>query len=192
MKNKRILTDSDGVLVNWSEAFEHWAQNIKGYSLKPNTENEFLVENRFEEDINGLETVLEFNASEYIRNLNPWPGAVENVKKLAEQGYEFHVITAISNEDAIKERREQNLKALFGDVFHAINCVGAFTNKEEYLSAYENSGCWWIEDHPKHAKAGLKYGLNSVLIKSHHNRDFKHDIIHVVDHWDDVYKLIND
>lgn len=190
MKNKIILTDADGVLVNWLAGFHDWAQHTKKWTLIPGTESEFYIENRYNEVTDGMAAVEEFNASSHLRHLEAWPGAVRNVKKLVDDGYRFHVITAISKDLVVKDTRCQNLVELFGDVFYAITCVGAFESKTQQLEEYADSECWWLEDMPKHAQEGHKLGLRSILLEDGLNADFKTDDFPIVNTWDEIYETI--
>ena len=195
MKEKRIITDADGVLVNWIDTFMEWAVNEKKLKLLPEAERGYWVEAKFELEYEGQghEYVHEFNRTERIRSLAPFRNSQKYVKQLANDGYEFHVITAIEDRPDIVERRTQNLRDLFGDVFHKVTCVGGTMNsgdKKPWLAEYKDTGCFWLEDSISHAVDGHDLGLETILLTHDYNVHFEHDDIHIVHDWDEVYDLI--
>lgn len=193
LRDTRILVDCDGVLLNWSEAFISWATHYEHLTLKKDADKCYPVEDKFEEeDVIGWQLVHRFNTSDYIAMLDPIEGAVEHVRKLVEDGYDFHAITSLGQSPQAYRNRKDNLEAVFGeDVFVALTCLSVFETKENALSAYKDTGCWWIEDHPKNATMGHEAGLNSILIHDEHNADFEHSDIHRARDWKDIYNIIS-
>jgi beta-phosphoglucomutase-like phosphatase (HAD superfamily) len=84
-----------------------------------------------------------------------------------------------------------NLRKLFGKTaFQKFIILGTGDDKDEALAEYSNTGCWWIEDKPENAEAGLRAGLNPILMEHGHNMSFKHDKITKVKNWKEVYETI--
>ena len=125
-----------------------------------------------------------------MKFLKPIEGAVENIKKLADLGYKFHVITSQTLDKKANQLREENLKTVFGDVFEQIDCLDTGADKDEALAEYANTGCWWIEDKPENAEEGVRAGLNSILVGHHHNQTYSNTGIPKVDNWQEIYNLI--
>ena len=97
MRNKVILVDCDGVLLDWEYAFDRWMKR-HGY--------EILVDDVYKMDVKyGLDITESkklcrmFNESATIRRLPPLLDAIKYVKKLHEEhGYVFHAITSLSDD----------------------------------------------------------------------------------------------
>ena len=192
MKTKRILTDADGVLLNWTEAFVAWAYE-RGYTLKEDHEHHYRVESK----LHGVSTdqgnvlVDDFNASSALRSLKPFRDAQTYVPMIAGLGFEFHCITSIDNHPDIVDNRTHNLRELFGDIFHEVTCVPDHENKTKYLSEYKDSECIWVEDHVKNAINGHDLGLRSIIMSHDANLHLDHDGIHRVHTWKEIYESIN-
>ena len=192
---KLILIDADGVLLNWIDAFVNWAIEERGLELKPDYRDHYLAEDKFvgfSREEHGRDLIHEFNRTEHIRSLEAIPEAQKYVKRLASHRYKFHVITSIQNLPQIVERRSDNLRDLYGDVFTKISCINYDQTKEAVLSTYTNTQQWWIEDHPKNAKLGYDLGLRSILINYNYNQSFEHPGILRVDDWEQLYNLIKE
>jgi len=191
MKSKIILSDCDGVLVNWIDACIDWAVK-NGNTLKSDHQDHYAVEDKFEgmTTAQGLELVYEFNETECISSLVPERDALKYIPEIVAAGYRLHVITAITDNPVVVQRRVHNLKSLYGDIFTEITCVGNNKSKTEHLAEYKDSGCYWIEDSPTHAIDGHKLGLETILMAHDHNVDFDHDDIHVVNNWKEIHALI--
>lgn len=189
--NKIILTDVDGVLLNWFHSFERWMV-LKGYTMQ--TKNEYEIGSIFGLDRDyAKELVHTFNTSVYVGGLPPYLDAVKYVKKLHEEhGVVLHCITAIPNTPEIKKIRTENLKSLFGDtVIERVVCTETSKNKRPYLSEYKDSDLPWIEDKFSNAKMGLDLGLDCYLMVHDHNENYDHhDDIKRVENWKEIYELL--
>ena len=85
----------------------------------------------------------------------------------------FGVITSLSDNPRAVELRERNLNNIFGaNVFDFIKCIETGANKDAELNKFKDSECWWIEDKVSNAEAGLKYGLNPILMSHPHNDNY--------------------
>ena len=146
MKNKVILTDCDGVLVDWLYAFDAWMAR-KGY--KKTHSDVYALEECYGIPRAEMKRLVRFfNESASIVEVPPLRDAIKYVKKLHEEkGYVFHCITSLSLEPAAAKLREKNLKALFGEtVFEKVVCLDTGADKDEALMPYLDSGCVWVED----------------------------------------------
>ena len=116
MKEKKIiLTDADGVLLNWEYAFTCWMED-KGYQQQPGANYEYNIAKRFNVESNnkGHKLVKQFNESAAMGFLPALRDAVHYVKKLHEEaGYEFHCITSMSTDAYAFKLRRMNLEKLF-------------------------------------------------------------------------------
>lgn len=190
--NNVILTDVDGVLLNWEYAFDTWMQThghsrVEGGQFKYNIGKRYDISNE-----QGKQLIKYFNESAAIGFLPPLRDAMFYVKKLHEKhGYVFHAITSLSLDPNAQKLREMNLKKLFGEtVFERIVCLDTGADKHEALSQYRNSELWWIEDKIDNCLVGTELGLKSLLMEHGHNMDFEHPEIPRVKDWHEVYDRI--
>lgn len=186
----RILTDCDGVLLNWEYAFNTWMQR-HGYKEKPDAYRYYDVGDRYgisKEEKTRL--VKFFNESSAIGFLPPLRDAMYYVDKLhREHGAIFHVITSLSLEPTAQQLRIQNLNKLFGEtVFEKFVFLDTGADKDEALEPYKFSGDYWIEDKPENAELGLKLGLESIMIEHGFNMGLVG--IPLMKNWKEVYEYV--
>jgi len=190
LKNKVILTDCDGVLLDWKYGFY---QHMAYYGLHVKTQDSYSIADQFgiskeEADMH----VRIFNNSKFISRLTPFRDAIASIKYLHENhGFVLHVITALSTEHEAYEMRLQNLHEVFGaNVIDRLVCTDPeHPDKTPFLDEYKDTNCIWVEDSPKNAIAGAKLGLNTYSINHSHNADFKYDDdlnIECVDDWQGI------
>ena len=187
--DKVILTDVDGVLLNWEYAFNIWMQR-HGYRLGKNANSYDMGERYDLNDKKKRELVKFFNESAAIGYLPPLRDAIHYVRKLHEKhGYVFHVLTALSDDHQAQDLRRQNLQKLFGEtVFEKFVYCDTGADKDEILEPYTDSGLIWIEDKVENAELGLKLGLQSILIEHAHNMHITD--IPLMKNWKDVYSYV--
>lgn len=185
MTEKLILTDCDGVLLDWEVAFEQWMEQ---HGHKKVVQATYDISKTYGiEKSEGKRLVREFNESAWMGFLPAFRDARSGVAKLVEQGYKFVVITSLSLDEKARMLRISNLKNIFGkDVFVDVICLDTGADKDEELVKYKDSGLWWIEDKPENAECGLKYGLKPILIEHNHNRDHDVEGIEYAEDWDDI------
>jgi FMN phosphatase YigB (HAD superfamily) len=192
LSGKVILTDVDGVLLDWEYAFTMWMEK-HGYVVQKGFESEYNIARRY--GLNGLDKeriVRMFNESAWIRKLPPLRDAIKYVRKLHEEhGYVFRVISSLSNDYYAQHLRTKNLIEMFGpSVFESFTYLDTGADKDEALEPYRGSDCWWIEDKPENAVLGTKLGLDSVLMLHHHNENHDVGSIPRVKNWKEIYEII--
>jgi len=191
MKDKVILVDCDGVLLDWEYAFDCWMTH-KGYVLHNDSDYDCAV--RYGIPRSEVKPLIGyFNESAVIGYLPPLRDAIYYVKRLHEKhGYVFHCITSLSLDPFAQMLRDRNLVNIFGDtVFEKIVYLDCGANKEEALDAYKDTGCYWIEDKAENADAGSARGLRSVLMAHDHNADYKGAAARV-SNWKEIYRMITE
>jgi hypothetical protein len=192
MKNKIILTDADGVLLDWEYAFDvymsqHGFNKVDGGNLKYN------IGARYGIDMDqGKKLIKIFNESAHMGFLPPLRDAMYYVKRLHEEhGYVFHCITSLSKDENAQELRKMNLKKLFGETaFEKFIFLDTGADKDEALEPYRNSELWWIEDKIVNCQVGNGLGLKSLLMEHGHNMDYEDPAIPRVKNWKEIYQKI--
>jgi phosphoglycolate phosphatase-like HAD superfamily hydrolase len=183
-----ILTDVDGVLLNWEYAFKTWMKH-HGYDLVKGHEHTYEMHLRY--GISAQEKsklIKHFNESAAIGFLPPLRDAVHYVQKLhREHGYVFHVITSLSLDPNAQRLRTMNLQKLFGEtVFERFVYLDTGADKDEALAEYKGSHLLWVEDKTENALCGKNLGLDSVLIEHGHNMTVTD--VPLMKNWKDVYQ----
>jgi FMN phosphatase YigB (HAD superfamily) len=186
LNEKVILTDCDGVLVDWLYGFKEFMAE-RGYTEQDPTGYAIWKRYGFINKEAGEGLVREFNNSAAMAYLTPNLDAVKYVKKLHEEcGYVFRVITSMSLNKYAYKARLKNLHDLFGEnVIDELVCLDTGADKDHALEPYKDSGCVWVEDKYKNAKLGQDLGLDAFLIDLPHNRQFEFD--NRVTGWEDIY-----
>lgn len=193
MKNKIILTDADGVLLDWEYSFDVWMRQ-HGFNKTEGGHLKYNIGKRYGIDMDqGKKLIKIFNESAHMGFLPPLRDAMFYVKRLHEEhGYVFHCITSLTKDENAQELRKMNLKKLFGETaFEKFIFLDTGADKDEVLEQYRGSGLWWIEDKIVNAQVGQQLGLNSLIMEHGHNMDNPTDIPKVKD-WKEIYNIITE
>ena len=191
-KDKIILTDCDGVILDWEEGFSVWMEHhghekVEGYQYVYSIGDRYGLTRE-----QGNKLVKQFNESAAIGFLPPLRDAQYFVKKLHEQHqYKFICITSLSLDPYAKYLRERNLKKLMGDAFIDVVCLDTGADKDTILQEYGENypGNYWIEDKPENVNWGIDAGLNGILIEHGHNLDYEGNAT-IVKNWEEIYNII--
>ena len=190
--DRLILVDSDGVLLDWEYAFNIWMQE-HGFEEVPGSKLSYEMSERYgipKEQVRKL--IRLFNESAAIGFLPALRDAMYYVKRLHEEhGYRFHCITSLSTDPNAVRLREMNLAKLFGKTaFERVVCLPTGADKNEALEEYRDTGCYWIEDKPVNAEAGLAVGLRPLVMEHGHNLHYYHEHIPLMKNWREIYAKI--
>ena len=189
MTKKVILTDCDGVLLAWEDAFHQWMKS-KGFTKKEEAIYDISKTFGIPKTL-GKKLVKEFNESAWMGFLPAFKDARSGVAKLVEHGWQFIVITSLSLDPKAQMLRIGNLKNIFGkNGFIEVICLDTGAHKDEAIEKFKDSGLWWIEDKPENAEVGLKYGLKPILIEHEHNKEHEEDGIEYAYDWEEIYNII--
>ena len=188
--NKVILTDCDGVLMNWEYAMNVWMKS-QGYEMIDGGETCYDMGDRY-----GLDhelkkrLVRQFNESAAMGFLPPLRDAMYYVDLLhRKHGYTFHMITSLSKDEHAQQLRIQNTRKLFGETaFTRFIFADTGADKDDVLSPYIGSGLIWIEDKLENAELGDRYGLESIVMEHGHN--MHNDKFPTFPNWKQIYEYI--
>ena len=190
MKEKIILTDVDGVLLDWAQVFDTFLE--QHYKIKVKDSTQYTAHLRWEGTREQMKTVAwHFNMSAWMRYLNPLRDSVPVVKKLGEEGWRFIAITSMHVDAYAHKLREDNLKELYGDVWTQVISLPTGGDKNEALLPWKDSGYLWVEDKFSNAVLGADMGLTSILMKHDFNAYMDDTRITKVDNWQQIYYYIN-
>lgn len=185
-----ILTDADGVLLNWEDRFNSWMIGQKYKLLDPSA---YDLETRFGLKSKEAKNLCEaFNQTAEIGFLNAFKDSIKYTRKISEDtGATFICISSLSSNKAAQKLRTINLSVVFKDIFEDFIYLPCGADKGDVLDQFAYSGMWWIEDKPENAEAGLSRGLNCILMNHPYNISHKvHPSIHRVNNWKEIHSLI--
>lgn len=194
MKNKIILTDADGVCLDWEYAFDIWMQE-HGFQKQEGGQFIYNIGKRYGIDPEqGKKLIKIFNESASIGFLPALRDSMYYIKRLHEEhGYVFHCITSLSKNENAQKLRTMNLQKLFGKTaFEKFIYLDTGADKDEVLAQYQGTGLYWIEDKITNAVVGHKLGLKALLMEHGHNMDFEHEEIPRVTSWKEIYEIITE
>jgi hypothetical protein len=186
--HKVILTDADGVLLNWGYAFDVWMLE-RGY--KAAYPLEYDIAKIYDiPRVLSKKFVREFNESAHMGFVPPLRDAMQYVRKLHEEhGYVFHLITSMSKDENAQKLRTMNIKKLFGETaFTKFIYLDTGADKDEVLSQYEGTDYVWVEDKIENAIAGKKFGLESLVME--HGYNMNDEEFPLMKNWKDVYEYL--
>jgi len=161
MKRKLILTDADGVLLDWEWAFSVWMQE-RGYTLTADNKKSYYLHHHYNE-------LEEKDAKKVVKT--------------------FNESAAIGFLPALRDSAEMNLRKIFGNAIESVICLDTGADKDSALAPYKDSGMWWIEDKPQNADVGHALGLKSILIEHGHNMHHVCEY-NIVKNWKEIYELV--
>lgn len=191
---KLILTDCDGVILDWLDGFMPWMSK-RGYDpvIEGKVEEMYALDKKFGTPADEMhELVHEYNSSDAMRSLAPYKDAAEVLPQLSERGFRFVAITSLGRQSTVN--RSKNLMDLFGNVFDEVICLPQRRCKRNVLKRWENTGLLWIEDDPENAMDGQNLGLHGVIVDTAYNR--KADIactrVNENTPWADIAKIITE
>ncbi len=186
---KTILTDADGVLLDWIQGFVAWMHD-HDHVLPPDTVFHYNIA-KWYGITNELakQYTIQFNASNKIRNLYPYIDALEYVPRLYNLAYRFVVISAIGTTQSCYDNRRFNLEHVFGPIFDDVLLVDNGASKKELLKKFNPA--IWVEDHPHNAEDGHALGHKTFLIDHQHNENVEvdHGIVRV-SKWQQIYEQL--
>ena len=190
-KEKIILTDIDGVCLDWEFAFHQWMETQGHYIDSKDVYSMAIAYQMAPDTVKRL--IKTFNESAAIGFLPPLRDAQYYIKKLHEkQQYRFVAITSLSTDPYAKLLRERNLKKIFGpNTFKEVICLECGADKNEALghAAEKYPGAVWLEDKIENADVGASLGLDTYLMEHAHNMKYKGKA-RKVKNWQELYGLI--
>lgn len=113
IKNRTpILTDCDGVLLNFGIGFPEYINNAyPDLKIDLDAWDFGLPKEQF------WDLISDFNTTPDFGKMPPLRDSVEYVEKLVRLGYRFVAISTCLGNDYTRILREHNLKNIYGDIF---------------------------------------------------------------------------
>ncbi len=190
MTDKLILTDVDGVVLNWERHFHDYMRE-HGHWRDPSVPEGYWKELNYPR-ISGEETrqmVVHYNTSAWMMEVPAFRDAISGIARFKEAGWKFHAITAMGTDPYSKLARQYNLDWEFGEGLFQLTCTDMYDpdSKRSVLEQYEGTGMPWFEDKPSNANLGAELGLDVYLMNHPHNAEATlHNSVKRVNSWAEV------
>jgi FMN phosphatase YigB (HAD superfamily) len=190
-KEKIILTDVDGVCLDWEFGFHTW-MSVHGHELVDKDNYSVAIQYNVEFP-KAKSLVRTFNESAAVGFLPPLRDAQYYIKMLHEKYQDqFIAITSLSLDPHAQKLRERNLSKIFGpNTFKEVVFLDCGADKDEVLSLYGSrySDHIWVEDKKQNVDVGIACGLNGLLMEHAHNMDYTGPA-KVVKNWEEIYNYV--
>ncbi len=189
-----ILTDVDGVLLNWEKTFMNWMSQKKFEVKCPGhfDDHGICIEKMYDITPERRDELIHFfNESVFIRHLPPIRNAMKYVRALHEEhGFVFHAITSFTSEALSMEARKENLADLFGKTaVQKLISLPIRGCKKESLKQYVTGGLFFVEDRIANAVLAQELGLNPIILKHNYNAHYT-GTIPMLSCWKEIYQYI--
>lgn len=192
MMKKIILTDCDGVILNWEYAWHEWMEH-RGHK-RVEREGVYRAAEMYPEVDDIMRLIEYFNSSAAIGFLPPLRDAQYYVRLLHEKHqYRFVCVTSLSTDKNAHKLRIKNLEKLFGkNTFADYHFLACGAEKDEILEelSHKYKGAYWIEDKIENAICGAKFGFDPIVLEHSYNSSFKSEGLVFKQDWQQVYDYI--
>ena len=136
---KTILTDVDGVLLNWEAGFIQWVekQGLK-YQHIP---GEYDIGKQIGvKSHQAIQLIKTFNHSEASSQLLPYKHSISSIQRLSMHGWDFIAITNFSGKQTASASRKRYLNEIYGTgIFKDMISLPITASKREALNQYKLS-----------------------------------------------------
>ena len=191
-KGKVILTDADGVLLDWEYAFHTWME-AQGHELLMKGRYGVCDQYQISKDV-ANRLVSQFNASAHMGFLPALRDAQYYIKKLAERdNYRFVCVSSLRDDVYAQRLRTCNLAKLFGeDTFIEHHYLACGADKDEILEelSHKYKGSIWVEDKYINANVGHELGFDALIMEHGHNMYYEGPC-KLVKNWEEIYNYVN-
>ena len=187
IKNKPIiLTDIDGVVLDWVGALKIFLQHSGIKTATPDPTEWHL--DKWILAPNPNKVIDNFNKTAMFGKLRPFVDAKYMIPKLS-NSFTFVGITSCSSDEETVVRRFNNIEDIFPGIFYNIHFLDLGDSKTDALNEYAPT--IWVEDNTSNALAGAHSGHECFLINRSYNVNDKPDGVKKIDSWHDIYLELN-
>lgn len=191
-----LLSDVDGVLLNWEDSFEEWMYFRHKISRTTYTEFDhrgFDIAKSFGINTDeAYEFIKEFNTSDEMTRIPPLRDAVKYVRKLYEEhGIVLHCITNFGVDAAAQKKRDRNLYDVFNGAIRGVIYLPHSASKEEALKLYSGRGLTFVEDRMDNVDLAESLDIRGILMQHDYNKDYAGLGIRTAD-WKGIYHYLMD
>lgn len=174
-----IITDIDGVLLDWNNGFDVWLKNVKHIKGKhdcaPTTYGMQDKYNLTDKQI--LTLINEFNSTEDFGHLQGIRDAVDVVPNIiSDEQFDWFWISCFlpvnGSNQLVRERRNRNIYTSFNRYIPGI-CLELRESKINSLMTFDANNSIFVEDSLHHAQDSAECGFKTFLIDYPYNQSEK-------------------
>lgn len=168
MSKLTLLTDLDGVSLNWLDGFCRYMENVQGHQAIHQSPENFSMIDIFPELEKPYVHITDYHHSEFYRDIKPYTGSIDGYETLRDMGVEIIAITSCGEEKKVQDYRMGHIDKYFGHVIDDAILLPLGVSKEEALSKFDNSV--FIDDQMINAIAGAKTNHDSFIWDMSYNK----------------------
>lgn len=167
-----IVFDADSVLVDWFKGYVSFLKS-KGFCIRHLKKYigktifvslEEMTKNSCKDFNNAL--MKEFQASGFLSKLDMFQKDGQKQLEKLSQDFDFAVVTCIGETEELIKQRNENLNALYGNVFIDIKCIDYGKSKEHPLKelSKQREIAAFIDDREKHLEEARLAGIENTIL----------------------------
>ena len=183
MQRKILLTDIDGVVLDWQKHFNKYLDHYY-------PREELFDPTVFAQGERTGKIIKEFNNSAWIGFLEPWKDSVEVLTELNHMGWKIYGCTSMGTDQYANALRKKNIETLMPDVFAQLEIIPFMQPKGNWLAPWKGSGAVWVEDKWSNAIIGADMGIKTFLMKQSYNSKQDYQGVEKVDNWRQIYNKV--
>ena len=180
---KILLTDIDGVVLDWQKHFNN-------YLDKYYPDEKLFDPTVFAQGERTGKIIKEFNNTAWIGFLEPWKDSVEVLTELKNMGWKIYGCTSMGTDQYANALRKKNIETLMPDIFTQLDIIPFMQPKGNWLSQWKGSGAVWVEDKWSNAILGADMGIKTFLMKQSYNSKHDYKGVEKVDNWRQIYNKV--
>lgn len=163
-----LLSDIDGVTIDWLEGFIKYCESI-GHKALHNEPKVFAMTDIFPDLEKPWVHIMDYQHSPYYDEIKAYPEVVEVYNKLHDMGVKIIFVTSCGTTEHIKEARNKVMEKEFNGKYEHIEYLDFGASKTEILNKYPNAT--YIDDQMKMSIEGAESGHDSFIKDMSYNRE---------------------
>jgi len=186
-----FIWDIDDVLADFREGFSAWVRQEKGIPVDPSSREYFFIEQLAKSGYSSLGLYDEFIKDRGVASL-PRNPAADVLKRLREDGYWIHLVTARPKENLICRYDTYHWLRDMNIEYDAIDFTAeklAYVSRTQYCLDEKIVAC--VDDGPNHIRSYLAHDIKCFMPKKPYNESVKQDAnLFVYESADQLYEGI--
>ncbi len=161
IKDITLISDVDGVAMDWTQGFVNYMASIGHHALHANPST-FGMTDIFPELEKPWTHIMDYQHSPFYEQVRAYEDAKETYGRLHDLGAKIVFLSSCGETDFIKTTRENTLNSEFSGKFDDIILLPFGASKLDALSKFKK-GSVFIDDQVHIAQEGVLMGHNSFL-----------------------------
>lgn len=163
-----LISDSDGVITDFSTAFHRFMESVHGHFAHVNEPENYNFSDAYPQHPAPWQHIKEFiNNTEFFGNMGLYPDAVSAIKSLHSAGVRVRIITSVGDSEEVKRARlnvyDREISAYIDDV----TFLPLASSKSDSLRKYDSS--FFLDDLAKECHGALESDHKPFLFHRRYN-----------------------